>query len=192
MDFPSRDVRDAYIVAQARVGESFLSLGKRLGLTNARVGQIAKAAGIRRGQGWEGAKRNQGSDNPRWKGGRTVAGAGYVGIRDRTSPSGYRYEHIVVAEKALGKPLPKKAEVHHFNGDKTDNRGSNLVVCPDHAYHRLLHQRQSALDACGNPDWRKCKFCRHYDAPANLYISPNRGGAHHRSCFNEYDRRRKL
>jgi hypothetical protein len=31
-----------------------------------------------------------------------------------------RYEHIVLAERALGKPLPAGAEVHHVNGDKSD------------------------------------------------------------------------
>ena len=51
------------------------------------------------------------------------------------------YEHIVVAEKALGKPLPKGARVHHVNLDTHDNRRRNLVICPDEAYHQLLHKR---------------------------------------------------
>lgn len=51
------------------------------------------------------------------------------------------YEHIVVAERALGKPLPNGAVVHHVNLDTHDNRPCNLVICPDEAYHRLLHKR---------------------------------------------------
>lgn len=51
------------------------------------------------------------------------------------------YEHILVAERALGKKLPKGAVVHHINLDTHDNRGSNLVICPNEAYHRLLHRR---------------------------------------------------
>lgn len=51
------------------------------------------------------------------------------------------YEHIVVAERALGRRLPKGAIVHHVNLDTHDNRPSNLVICPSEAYHRLLHKR---------------------------------------------------
>lgn len=51
------------------------------------------------------------------------------------------YEHIVVAERAFGGPLPKGAVVHHVNLDTHDNRPCNLVICPNEAYHRLLHKR---------------------------------------------------
>jgi hypothetical protein len=56
------------------------------------------------------------------------------------------YEHILLAERALGKPLPPKAVVHHMNGDKADNYTPfNLVICPDQAYHLLLHRRMKEL-----------------------------------------------
>ena len=56
------------------------------------------------------------------------------------------YEHIHKAEKALGKPLPKGAVVHHMNCIRHDNETPfNLVICPDQAYHLLLHRRMKEL-----------------------------------------------
>jgi hypothetical protein len=103
---------------------------------------------------------------------------------------GYVYEHILVAEQALGKPLPPGAEVHHVDVDCGNNEGTNLVICQDDAYHKLLHQRMRALRACGHADWLKCKFCKQYDAPENLYVSPC-GSVHHPRCVNEYHRNRR-
>lgn len=49
------------------------------------------------------------------------------------------YEHIDIAEKALGHPLPKDAVVHHVNLIPHDNRPENLVICPGREYHNLIH-----------------------------------------------------
>lgn len=55
-------------------------------------------------------------------------------------------EHILVAAKALGKPLPIGAVVHHVDGNKSNNKTSNLVICPNDAYHKLLHKREKWYD----------------------------------------------
>lgn len=88
--------------------------------------------------------------------------------------------HILLAEKALGKPLPPGAQVHHIDENPSNNAPTNLVICPDAAYHKLLHQRQRAFAACGHYHWRKCQFCQQYDNPANLWTS--RKKAAHRNC----------
>lgn len=57
----------------------------------------------------------------------------------------HKFEHRLVVEKAMGKPLPDYAIVHHLNEKKWDNRNNNLVVCPNDDYHKLLHRRTREL-----------------------------------------------
>lgn len=110
-------------------------------------------------------------------------------------------EHTVIAEKVLGKKLPSDAEVHHVDGDKSNNAHHNLVICPDSAYHKLLHRRQKALNTCGNANWIKCTFCKIYDDPKNLTVTKRNTHsgttllAYHKSCNTEANHkylRRKL
>jgi hypothetical protein len=55
-------------------------------------------------------------------------------------------EHVLFAERALGRELPDGAVVHHVNGDPAANKTPwNLVLCPDQDYHLLLHRRAQAL-----------------------------------------------
>lgn len=119
----------------------------------------------------------------------------YTRIFQPDSPNadagGYLGEHIAVAERILGKPLPAEAEVHHLNRIGTDNAPANLVICENHAYHMLIHARTRALKACGNPNWRKCSFCKCWDDPANMNCS---GAAikspsfYHQECHREHNR----
>lgn len=119
-------------------------------------------------------------------------------IRSAIDHYGYRYfytqggkctfEHLAVAAKALGKPLPPRAVVHHADGNPLNNEPTNLVICPNQAYHVLLHRRDDALSACGHADWRMCKRCKEHDAPQNLYI--NGQTIYHKSCQRLYDRNR--
>jgi hypothetical protein len=86
---------------------------------------------------------------------------------DYLQDSQRRDVHRVLAEQALGRPLPRDAVVHHVDGNKLNNEPSNLVLCPDEAYHRLLHIRQAVIDAGGNPNEERlccvCKTCKTKD-----------------------------
>lgn len=106
----------------------------------------------------------------------------------RSTKNGRRnLEHIHVAERALGRPLPPGAVVHHVDEDKANNAPTNLVICPDQAYHHLLHQRMRAMDACGNPNWRRCELCGQWDDPANM-LTWARGQTKHAACVRQYFR----
>ena len=97
-------------------------------------------------------KYQTGSSHPSWKLGRVVHKSGYVLIHNpghhRTHSHGYVLEHILVAEKALGKPLPPGARIHHVNSVRDDNRPCNLVVCQSDAYHKMLHARIRRIKKC--------------------------------------------
>ena len=132
--------------------------------------------------------------SPNWKGGRCVDGQGYIQIfkpeYHRAYNNKYVYEHIFIAEKVLGKPLPPKAQIHHY-GAKDDN--AKIVICQDLEYHKLLHIRTEALNSCGNANYRKCRICKKYDDPKNLYIkrSLRANGKkywsiYHKSCQSKY------
>jgi hypothetical protein len=101
----------------------------------------------------------------------------YAPDHTRANRRGWVYEHVFVAQRALGKPLRRGAEVHHVDGDTRNNDPRNLVICHDRAYHMLLHQRQRALDACGDPDARKCDICHTYDNQHDLGLYVRKNGS---------------
>lgn len=126
----------------------------------------------------------RGLQNPNWKGG-VFKGAykqkyslRYAPGHPRCCIGNHVLEHILIAEKALGKPLPSKSVVHHYSSEQ-------LIICQDQAYHMLLHRRTKALNSCGYASWRKCRCCKQYDAPEKLHILPS-GPAYHSDCQKKH------
>ena len=106
----------------------------------------------------------KGATSKNWKGGRVQLKDGYWMIwspgHPRARNGRYVYEHILIAEKALGRYLVFGKElVHHINGDPSDNRNCNLLICPK-GYHYWLHARMAQL-------YQREHFGRSTDLPGN-------------------------
>lgn len=105
-----------------------------------------------------------------------------------TATNRYKYagrdrEHVVIAERALGKPLPRGAQVHHVDEDKSNNLNSNLVICQDNAYHALLHVRRRVLLAGGNPNTeRLCADCKQLRSIETFPINRRRADGRSNQC----------
>ncbi len=96
------------------------------------------------------AKRNQtGAMNSSWKGGKVKdSHSGYWYVKHvghhRTTRGGYVAEHILVAEKTLGRPVNNDEVVHHIDGDRNNNSAENLYVIKKDR-HPLLHKQLETI-----------------------------------------------
>ena len=105
----------------------------------------------RRGNGVECSKGEYvmkfqtGENHPKWKGGRSVSSHGYVLIRlpehPKANKHGYVYEHILVAENKIGRPLKKGEIVHHLDENKQNNGPSNIHISKSIAHHKFHHRK---------------------------------------------------
>jgi hypothetical protein len=115
----------------------------------------------------------RGKNSARWKGGKYTRKDGYIFLtlpnHPRAGKNGQVMEQIIIAESVLGKPLPEKSVVHHIDGNPSNNEKTNLLICEDNNYHKLIHQRGRAYKACGHADYRKCRICLQYSEPTTMY-----------------------
>ena len=129
-----------------------------------------------------------GAESPAWKGGIRKHG-GYIYFHLPEHPNadtdGYVAEHVVLAVKALGRPLKQGEHVHHANCVRDDNTPGNLVVCSA-AFHRDLHYRLACMNAIGSPTTtRHCRGCGSPFAPPLEKVLAGVGYFCSRRCYNQ-------
>ncbi|QBJ02936.1 HNH endonuclease [Pseudomonas phage Psa21] len=73
---------------------------------------------------------------------------------------GWVYEHRVVAEEFMGRPLAKDEEVHHLDENKMNNHPENLLVLTQ-SQHQKLHgwMRRMGIDPKQYPT-KLCEQCQ--------------------------------
>lgn len=99
------------------------------GTNQVRISKALRMLGVHSG-------RMSGENHPSWKGGRGPAPGGYIGVfvpgedplRCMAANDGRVMEHRLVMARSIGRALLPHENVHHINGDKTDNRLSNLQL----------------------------------------------------------------
>lgn len=90
----------------------------------------------------------KGPNGSNWHGGVHRTSKGYImrNVPDhpRADKNGYVFEHILVFEEATGIRVPDGCCIHHLNGNKADNRISNLCLMT-HAGHTVFHHSGKPL-----------------------------------------------
>ena len=106
------------------------AIALHMGFSQPVVSRILNAAGVEtRGYDMRGSKHHA------WRGGRIRSGA-YVAVyvpqddplHGMANKTGYALEHRLVMARALGRTLEAWETVHHINGNREDNRLSNLQL----------------------------------------------------------------
>jgi hypothetical protein len=102
---------------------------------------------------------------------------GYRVLHDPSHPkamrcenwAGYVYEHVLVAEQSLGRPLFEDEVVHHLDGDRANNRFCNLMVVHKAQHPKIEHWLSCGAPSVkakganrmnsGKPKWKKPSYC---------------------------------
>jgi hypothetical protein len=118
-------------VAHQMITKEYKALGYKT-LSPARLEQILDTP-LSKGE-VPGCRGKYGPDHPNWKGGH-VAKSGYRIVSKQGNS--HLYEHRVIAEEMIGRPLAPGEIVHHKDGKRSNNSPDNLVVMQSSEHDKI-------------------------------------------------------
>lgn len=88
---------------------------------------------------------------------------GYVLIKinhPKSFKGGWYWEHVIIAEKNIGRHLKQNESIHHINEIKTDNRIQNLFICSRQEHDKAHGMKSVSLYRLQNT-WvgKQCESC---------------------------------
>jgi hypothetical protein len=107
-----------------------------------------------------------GPDSPRWRGGKTLDRAKnyvIVSVDGRSI-----YEHRLVMERMLGRPLTSDEIVHHRDGNGLNNLPENLRLV-DRVEHGRIHFGKDSKGDRWAREYDACVNCGRTDRPHNAH-----------------------
>ena len=89
----------------------------------------------------------------------------YMPNHARAFGNGTVYEHVLVAEEKIGRPLKEEEVVHHMDEDKSNNSPDNIVVFKSRGAHTRFHNGgkmvigEDGIVDCPIENQNRCKMC---------------------------------
>lgn len=109
--------------------------------------------------------------------------------------NGYVYEHISIAEDFLGRSLVEDEVVHHLDGDRANNRTSNLLVITRSEHAKFEYwllcgapsEKSGGLNRMnsGKPKWKKSSYCN----ICNKTLQENQKNCCSKECYFVFSRK---
>ena len=137
------DIEFEFFLRDASKNKSITKIAQSLGVSFRIIKKYMDMYGIEYLDHKKACSKYNKNNKNNFKGGRTSHGDGYTKVLNpdhpRSNKNGYVLEHILIAEKKIGRPLTSNEVVHHINGIKDDNRPENLLVLTK-SEHSALHK----------------------------------------------------
>lgn len=125
-------------------GKGFERPPYRVRETAARGGAIRFCSITCRGESY------RGTAHPAYRNARSITAQGYVLMSRPGAATEQVLEHRYVMEQHIGRRLERSEQVHHINGEKTDNRIENLQLTTP-GEHNAIHEKVRNLGADYEP-----------------------------------------